>query len=111
MALRSPACAPPKKEPVLLSEGRGAEGIFHGIVVDLDAPIAEIDAQRGPLAERVCDGLAHGALGEVAVALVPAPQGGAESFEDGSAFEAAREGAQLWPGAPGAQPRSRAKAP
>jgi hypothetical protein len=35
MALRCPASASPKKQPVLLADSRRPNGIFHAIVADL----------------------------------------------------------------------------
>jgi hypothetical protein len=34
------------EQPVLFSEGGGADGIFHQVLVDLDAAIAEVDGKR-----------------------------------------------------------------
>jgi hypothetical protein len=39
------------EQPVLLADGGGADGVFHKVVVDLDAAIGEEAFQRGPLVE------------------------------------------------------------
>ena len=44
------------EQPVFLAEGRGANGILHQILVDLDAPIFEVNAKERPQVQRVVDG-------------------------------------------------------
>ena len=51
------------EEPVFLADGGGANGVFHQVVIDLHPAIAQIDFQRGPLAQRIINGLAQAALG------------------------------------------------
>lgn len=51
------------EEPVLASEGDRADAALGGVVVDLDAAVVEVSAQRRPAGERVADGLGDGALG------------------------------------------------
>lgn len=81
MALRCPASASPKKQPVLLADSRRPNGIFHAIVADLprfarplgtlclascatlqfDPTIGDIFDERLPVRESVTDGLAKAA--------------------------------------------------
>ncbi len=44
------------EQPVLGSKLRRANGVFDEVVVDLDAPIAQIGFEVGPLVESVGDG-------------------------------------------------------
>ena len=53
------------EQPVLLADGGGADGVLHGVVVDLDSAVFDINEQHGPHREGVIDGSAHGALGWV----------------------------------------------
>ena len=50
-----------EEQPVLLSEGGRSNGVFHEVVVELEATIFEIDTQKRPIGERVIDGLAKSA--------------------------------------------------
>lgn len=36
-----------------------ADGILHEVLIDLDSPIAEVNAEQRPLVQRVVDGQAH----------------------------------------------------
>ena len=46
------------EEPVLGSELGGTDGVFDEVVVDLDAAVAQIGPEVGPLVEGVGDGFA-----------------------------------------------------
>ena len=50
-----------KKQPVLPADSRRPNGIFHSIVVDFDAAIADIFDERLPVREGLTDGLAKAA--------------------------------------------------
>jgi hypothetical protein len=50
---------------IFLADGGGADGVLHGVVVDLDSTVFEIDGEHGPHRQGVVDGSAHGALGQV----------------------------------------------
>jgi hypothetical protein len=47
------------EEPVLLSQGRGPDGIFHQVVVDLYPAISPINFQGCPLAQSVINQRGH----------------------------------------------------
>ena len=83
------------EEPVLLPDGRGANGVFDEVVVDLDAPVAPIDFQRGPLAQRIIDGLAGQTLREMASAGFEAKESVLEPREDWLALVGAHGDAQV----------------
>ena len=38
------------EEPVFLADSGGADGIFHEVIVDLDASVAQVNFERPPLA-------------------------------------------------------------
>ena len=50
------------EEPVLFSNGGWPDGIFHEVVVDLDAAVPEVNFQGAPLAQGVINGLSEEAL-------------------------------------------------
>ena len=54
-----------KKQPVLLADSRRPNGIFHSIVVDFDAAIADIFDERLPVREGVTDGFSKCARWEM----------------------------------------------
>ena len=54
------------KQPVLLSDCGRSNGVFHEVVVELEATIFEIDTQKRPIGERVIDGLAKSAARQIA---------------------------------------------
>ena len=56
------------EEPVFRAELGWTDRVFHKIVADFDAAVAEIDFKVWPLAHGVCDGLAEFALGQDDVA-------------------------------------------
>ncbi len=91
------------EEPVLFADGGGADGVFDEVVVDLDAAVAEIDGEDGPLAGGVVDGLAEGTLREMAATYLESGQGALEAGDDGAALMGADGGAQAGAGAAGAQ--------
>ena len=51
------------EEPVLLPDGRGADGILDEVIVELGDAVFEVRRQRRPVAQQVIAGLAHGGLG------------------------------------------------
>lgn len=81
MALVSPALASPMNSQFFLPTG-GADGILHGVVVDLRAAIFQIDLQVTPQREGVGDGFAHEALWKERVLRFPSPQQGADTLRD-----------------------------
>ena len=54
------------EQPVLFSECGWPDGIFHEILIDLDAAIAEVNAEREPKVQRVSEGQPHAAARQVA---------------------------------------------
>ena len=54
------------EQPVFLADGSWPDGVFDGVVVDLDSAVFKIDGEHGPQGEGVVDGFAEGALGQVA---------------------------------------------
>jgi hypothetical protein len=55
-----------EEQPVLLADGGRSNGIFHEVVVELEATIFEIDTQKRPIGKRVIDGLAKSAARQIA---------------------------------------------
>ena len=53
------------KQPVLFADGGGADGVLHGVVVDLNATVFEIDQQHGPHRQGLVAGFAEGHSGVV----------------------------------------------
>ena len=53
------------EEPVFLSNGGGANGIFHEVIVDLDAAVLQVNFERTPLAQGILDSLAEQALWQI----------------------------------------------
>lgn len=41
-----------EEQPILFAQGRGPDGIFHEVIVDLDAAVFEVNAQLRPQVER-----------------------------------------------------------
>lgn len=48
-----------EEQPVLLSQGGGADGILDEVVVDLQPPVIAVAEQLGPEGEGVGNGTAH----------------------------------------------------
>lgn len=71
------------EEPVLFPKRGGSDGVFDAVVVDLHAAVSEIHGKRGPLGQRVVDGLAEEAFGPMP-RLVP-NEGAVEAFNDRAA--------------------------
>jgi len=53
-----------EEQPVLAAQGDGAHGLFGRVVVDVEAGVGGVAAKGIPVAQRVVDGAAHGALGQ-----------------------------------------------
>src|ERR1017187_132968 len=53
------------EEPILFAERRGPDGIFHKILIYLDASIVEVNTEQRPQVQRVVDGQAHPAARQV----------------------------------------------
>src|ERR1700728_2680856 len=66
------------EQPVFLAEGGGTDGVFHQVLVNLDPPVVEVDAEQRPEVERVVDGQAHSAAGQV---TSPGLEPGEEAME------------------------------
>ena len=47
------------EQPVLAAYRDRADGVFGGVVVDVQIAIGDVDRKGGPLVQRVRDGLAH----------------------------------------------------
>ena len=56
------------EKPVLLPDGRRANGVFNQVVVDLQTTVTEENLQCRPLAQGVIDGLAQQTLRQVSMA-------------------------------------------
>ena len=56
------------KQPVFLPDGRGADGVFDQIVVDLHPAIGQIDFQRAPLAQGIIQRCSQEALRQMVFA-------------------------------------------
>ena len=48
------------EQPVLFADGGGADGVLHGVVVDLNATVFEIDEQQGHADVRAGNGQVQG---------------------------------------------------
>ena len=83
------------EEPVFLSNGGGANGVFNEIVVDLQLAAFQEQAQRGPLTQGIIDSLTEETLGQVATAGAKADQSAFESLHDWTAVTGSNCGAQL----------------
>lgn len=92
------AARPPSSRPIPFRHLGGADGVFDEVVVDLDAAVFEVEAQRGPLAEGVVDGLAEEALGKGAAAELEGDQRSMQTDDDGTALMRAVGEAQARPG-------------
>jgi hypothetical protein len=51
MALRWPGRGIAEEQPILLSDSGRPNGVFHEIVVDLDATLFKIDSKQRPVGE------------------------------------------------------------
>ena len=72
------------EEPVLLSNGGGADGVFHQVVVDFHASVLNEDAKTGPLTQGVVDGFAQGTLWQVALFDFQSHERPVDAFVDGA---------------------------
>ena len=72
------------EEPVLLAHGGRADRVLDEVVVDLDLPLLDEEAQHRPLREGVVDRLAHETFGQVTTTFLEAQEGPMDSFEDES---------------------------
>jgi len=61
------------EEPILSSDGQGQHGSFGAVVVDGEAGVVEVAAERRPLVTRVRDRLPEGAFGQRRPVLVFQP--------------------------------------
>ena len=53
------------EEPVLLTQRRGPNGVFHQIVVEFNAAVVEPNFECAPLTQGVNNGLAHQTLRQI----------------------------------------------
>ena len=53
------------KQPILLTESRGTDGVLHQVLVNFDASIIEVNTEQRPQVERVVDSQNHAAAGQV----------------------------------------------
>lgn len=74
------------EQPVLLADGGGTDGSLHGVVVDLDPAIFEIYREHGPQRQRVVDGAAHRAFGQMPTATLHAGDGPVHALHDHAAL-------------------------
>ncbi len=44
------------EQPVLFAQGGGANGVFHEVLIDLDASVVEVNAELRPEVERIVEG-------------------------------------------------------
>jgi hypothetical protein len=82
------------EQPVLFAEGGWPDGIFHKILIDLDAPIFEVNAKERPQVQRVVDGQAHSAAGQVAPLHFQAGQNTMEPLVNGPGLISANHATQ-----------------
>jgi hypothetical protein len=54
------------EQPVFLAESRGPDRVLDHVLIDLDASVIEVNTEQRPEVERVVEGQAHSALGQVA---------------------------------------------
>ena len=73
------------EEPVLLPHSGGTDGILDAVVVDLEPAVGEEEEQAWPLAERVVDRPADGALREEAAPGLQSHESTLKPCEDRSA--------------------------
>ena len=66
-----------EEEPVLLAQRRRPDRVLDLVIVDLQAPVAQVNQERVPFAQRVGDRFAHQALGQKLALLLPTAQGAA----------------------------------
>src|ERR1043165_4964504 len=74
------------EEPVLLSNGGGTNGVFHEVVVDLNAAIFDEHFQHRPLRQRVINGAAQKALRENAAGEFKRGERPVQTLDDESTF-------------------------
>ena len=86
-ALAGPGVA--DEEPVFLADGGGANGVFDQVVIDLHPAIVQIDGQRGPLAQRIINGLSQTALRKVTPPRLEPEQNFFQPLDDGAAVAGA----------------------
>lgn len=85
-----------EEQPVLFSQSGRPNGVLDEIIVDLDSAIFEIDAKEGPVGERVIDGLAKSAAGQVAAGLFEEDQSAVQALADRTTLADAHSGAFPW---------------
>ena len=85
-----------EKQPVLFSESGRPNGVLDEIIIDLDSAIFEIDAKERPVGERVIDGLAKSAAGQIAAGLFEEDQSAVQSLADRTTLARAHSGAFPW---------------
>jgi hypothetical protein len=74
------------EEPVLFSQSRRADGIFHQVVVDLHAIVLQVDLKRAPLTQRVINGDAQQALRQGSATALESDQSAFKPLNNGFAF-------------------------
>ena len=87
------------KQPVLFSNGSGADAVFGQIVVDFNLAAIHVKQQAIPQRQRVVDGAAKAALGQDFRALPQGEQFALEDFEHRGGLLAAHFGAAAGCGA------------
>ena len=92
-----------EEEPILFSNGSRSNGVFHEVVVELEATIFEIDTQQRPIGERVIDGLSKGAARQITARLFEEDQSTVETLANEPALAAAHGGPFPWTGLAAAQ--------
>lgn len=81
-----------EKEPVFLSNGCGADGVFDEVVVDLNLSVTEVDAEQCPVGEGVIDSHAHGTPRKVMAGGLESDQSPVDALVDDTAVAGADDG-------------------
>ena len=82
---------------IVLSEGSGADGILDQVLVDLDATVFEVNAEQSPKVQRVVQGQAHAAAGQVAPPHFETSQRAVKSLVNRSGLMSADGSSKLRP--------------
>ena len=86
------------EQPVFLADGRGPNGVFHKVVVDLDPPVGGVEGEFVPVLERVGHGLAEAAFRKVAAAVGDFFQGALDPIQDRAGLRGAHGFPQIGAG-------------
>jgi hypothetical protein len=94
MALVCPAVSAPMNSQFFFDDGGRADGVFHQVVIDLDAPVLQKPAQCGAVMNEVSQRFAHVALRQMAAAFEEVPAPALQAEQDRTALRGAHGVAQ-----------------